>query len=73
MNCGKGLVQTQDLEYQAECHDHCATRPVKFRQNLDKNQNTFGIDTFFKKLDKFRRRKIDKFRRIQSTSKFRQI
>jgi hypothetical protein len=28
MLCGKGRVQTQDLGYQAERHDQCATRPV---------------------------------------------
>jgi hypothetical protein len=28
MLCGKGWVRTQDLGYQAERYDHCATRPV---------------------------------------------
>jgi hypothetical protein len=28
MLCGKGRVRTQDLGYQAERYDHCATRPV---------------------------------------------
>jgi hypothetical protein len=28
MLCGKGQVRTQDLGYQAERYDHCATRPV---------------------------------------------
>jgi hypothetical protein len=26
--CGKGRVRTQDLGYQAERYDHCATRPL---------------------------------------------
>ncbi len=29
MLCGKGLVRTQDLGYQAEHYDHCTTRPVE--------------------------------------------
>ncbi len=29
MLCGKGLVRTQDLGYQAERYAHCATRLVK--------------------------------------------
>ncbi len=28
MLCGNGRVRTQDLGYQAERYDHCATRPV---------------------------------------------
>jgi hypothetical protein len=29
MSCGKGRVRTQDLGYQTERYDHCATRQVE--------------------------------------------
>jgi hypothetical protein len=34
MLCGQGRVRTQDLGYQAEHYDHCATRPVEVLQVL---------------------------------------
>jgi hypothetical protein len=59
MLCGKDRVRTQDLGYQAERYDHCATRPgqkivVYFSSNLisrkHKCQNKEWHKFIFKKI-----------------------
>ncbi len=48
MLCGKGRVRTQDLGYQAERYDHCATRPVdefiteEFENDIRSSCQTLG-------------------------------